>query len=166
MLLIPLPGREHLKDVIMLSQTVEYALRAMVYLAARPGESHKTREIARTTQVPPSYLPKILQSLAKAGLVASQRGLRGGAVLTRDPGEISLLDVVDAVDPIRRIDTCPLSLKSHEKGLCPLHRRLDEVYAATREAFAATALDELLRDESGCEPFLEEFLSGTESATP
>lgn len=142
----------------MLSQTVEYALRAVVFLAARPGSPHKTHEIAKTTQVPASYLPKILQSLSRAGLVSSQRGLRGGAALTRNPDEISLLDVVDAVDPIRRIDICPLSLKSHEKGLCPLHRRLDEVYAATRKSFRDTSLSELLVDEAGCEPFREEFL--------
>ena len=64
----------------MISQTAEYALRAMVFLAMR--ESAATNEqIAQVTKVPPGYLSKILQQLGKAKLVSSQRGLGGGFVL-------------------------------------------------------------------------------------
>jgi acyl-CoA dehydrogenase len=62
---------------MLLSQTVEYALRAAVCLAGR-DEGQTTPEIAETTKVPPSYLSKVLQGLARAGIVEGKRGVGGG----------------------------------------------------------------------------------------
>lgn len=73
----------------MISQTAEYALRAIVYLAMNPDSAFTTQQISATTKVPAAYLSKVLQSLAKAGLVKSQRGLGGGFVLTKSPENIS-----------------------------------------------------------------------------
>lgn len=126
----------------MFSQTVEYALRAMVVLASRPRPPLTTHTIAIDSRVPPDYLIKVLQSLARAGLVASQRGKHGGHLLTRSPREISILEIVNAVDPICRIKTCPLDL--HGENLCPLHRKMDDALAATEAAFRSTNLAELL----------------------
>ena len=69
----------------MISQTAEYALRAIVYLADQGGVARTTSEIAETTQVPAGYLAKVMQSLCRAGLVKSQRGLNGGFKLAHDP---------------------------------------------------------------------------------
>jgi len=55
-----------------------------------------------------------------------------------------MLTVVNAVDPIPRIQTCPLGLKEHGVNLCPLHRRLDDAYSLVERAFASTTLDELI----------------------
>jgi Rrf2 family protein len=128
----------------MISQTAEYALRAIVYLADQQGEPHTTAQIAEAAAIPAGYLAKVMQSLGRARLVHSQRGLRGGFVLTRAATEISLLDVVNAVDPIRRFHECPLGVPTHREGLCPLHRCLDEAGQALEQKLGSTTVAGML----------------------
>jgi len=130
----------------LLSQTSEYALRAVVCLAARPEASLTTQEIAEITKVPVGYLSKVLQALRRAGLVRSQRGLRGGFVLARPPAEVTLLEVVNAVDPWKRIHTCPLGLANHGEKLCTLHHRLDQSLAHTERALAESTVAEMVAE--------------------
>ena len=137
---------------MMISQTAEYALRAVVWLAIEPDKALGTPRIARATKVPQGYLSRVLQSLARAGLVTSNPGRSGGFRLTRSPKDISVLDVVNAVDPIRRIERCPLDIDDHGLNLCPLHRRLDAAIAATESAFRDTSIGELLNDPSTSGP--------------
>ena len=125
----------------MISQTSEYALRAMVYLALNPDSPHKSEEIAETTKVPASYLSKILKLLVDADLIKSRRGLGGGFTIHRPTKEITVLEIVSAVDPIKRIRTCPLDLKSHGKVLCRLHKRLDEAMGQVEKAFEDSILN-------------------------
>jgi Rrf2 family protein len=132
----------------MFSQTVEYALRAMVHLASEDPEGRTTEEIARATRVPQAYLAKVLQSLVQAGLLKSQRGIGGGISLARSPDQLTILEVVNAVDPIRRINVCPLGLAAHGVRLCPLHKRVDHALALVEEAFRSTTLREVLDDPS------------------
>lgn len=131
----------------MISPTAEYALRAIVALAQRPDRAVVTPELAKATQISAPYLSKILQSLGRAELVLSQRGVGGGFRLARAPGEMSVLEVVNAVDPVKRIRTCPLGIESHGTRLCPLHRRLDDVAEQTERAFAETTIAELLSED-------------------
>ena len=107
----------------MFSQKVEYALRAVVHLAYKAPAAQTTEQIAAATRVPQAYLAKVLQGLTHAGVVRSQRGVGGGISLVKTPARLTLLEVVNAVDPIRRIATCPLGLASHGVRLCPLHKR-------------------------------------------
>jgi Rrf2 family protein len=137
----------------MISQTAEYALRAVVKLARETGSTMTTHEIADATRVPPGYLSKVLQALGRARLVVSQRGLHGGFALSRAPSQISVLEVINAVDPIQRIYSCPLGIPAHKKRLCALHRRLDEALESVEEALARSTIDELLSDMSGCHVF-------------
>ena len=139
----------------MISQTAEYALRAMVQIATDPEAKWTVHEVAARTRVPRGYLAKVLQSLSRAGLVDSRRGVGGGFSISGSPAEIRILDVVNAVDPIRRIDRCPLGLETHGENLCPLHRRLDAAIAATESAFSETTLAELLADPRGSRPLCE-----------
>lgn len=139
----------------MISQTTEYALRAMVHLADQADESLTTPQIAAATQVPVGYLAKVLGSLGKAGLVRSQRGLHGGFIIALPASEITVLDVINAVDPIQRITTCPLGLKAHGKRLCPLHKRLDNAMAQVETAFANSTLADLLADPSPSKPLCD-----------
>lgn len=139
----------------MLSQTVEYALRAMVYLADQAPEPRTTDQIATATRVPTAYLSKVLQSLNRAGLVHSQRGLHGGISLTKKPDELTILEVVNGVDPIQRIHTCPLGLKTHGVRLCPLHRRLDNAMETVEKAFADTTLAEVLAEPTTSVPLCD-----------
>lgn len=128
----------------MISHTADYALRAIVFLADNPGEAHTTEEIARATKVPVGYLAKIMQGLVRSRLVSSQRGLHGGFMLQRDPRELTVHDVVQAVDPIPRIDRCPLQLEGHGTDLCPLHRVVDDAMARVEELFRRTTIEALI----------------------
>lgn len=135
----------------MLSQTVEYALRAAVYLAGQP-EARTNRQIARATRVPPAYLSKVLQSLARAGVVHSQRGIHGGFSLAKPADQLTVLDIVNAVEPLQRIRECPLKLESHGANLCPLHRRLDNALAMVEKAFSQSTLAEVLAEPTTSVP--------------
>ena len=139
----------------MLSDTVEYALRAVVLLASEPDQPMTTAVIAERTQVPAAYLAKILQGLTREGVVRSQRGVGGGITLVKSPGELSILEVVNAVEPLQRIRTCPLKLKSHGVKLCPLHRRLDNALAAMEKAFGSTTLAEVIAEPTDSKPLCE-----------
>ncbi|MFM9059329.1 MAG: RrF2 family transcriptional regulator [Planctomycetaceae bacterium] len=136
----------------MLSQTVEYALRAATYLATVPEQSRTVDQIAEVTQVPVAYLSKVLQQLVRKKIVVSRRGMGGGFMLARAPGTLRILEVVQAVEPIQRITTCPLGLAAHGKRLCPLHRRLDDALAEMEKAFAATTLAEILAEPTKSVP--------------
>ncbi|MFQ5731981.1 MAG: RrF2 family transcriptional regulator [Planctomycetaceae bacterium] len=139
----------------MLSQTVEYALRAVCYLAGHSPKACPTSEIARATRVPAAYLSKVLQNLTRTGIVQSQRGVGGGMSLTKSPDDLTILEVVDAVDPIKRIHECPLGLASHGIHLCPLHRRLDNALAMMEDAFRRTTLAEVLAEPTSSVPLCE-----------
>ena len=142
----------------LFSLTIEYAMRAMVALAAGDGRPMTTRQIAVTMKVPQSYLSKVLQSLVRAGLVFSTRGLNGGFVLARRSEELNMMEVLNAVSPYKRIETCPLDLEGHSSELCPLHRRLDHAMAMVQEAFEGTSLAEIMSDENPC-PTLQKQLA-------
>jgi Rrf2 family transcriptional regulator, nitric oxide-sensitive transcriptional repressor len=129
----------------MISKTSEYALRAMVFLAENPASSSPLQAIAATTQVPPGYLSKVMQQLVRAGLLNSQRGLGGGFSLARPASELSVYEIVQAVDPISRILECPLKLPEHGDELCALHRRLDDVMEMVEHSFRLTSVADLLK---------------------
>jgi Rrf2 family protein len=136
----------------VISQTAEYALRAVVWLAENLNRPQTTEQIAQGMEVPAGYLSKVLQTLGRAGLVKSQRGVGGGFVLAKKPGMISTLDVINAVDPIQRIRECPLGRKAHGKRLCPLHYRIDAALALIEESFRTCTLDVLCSDSDSDAP--------------
>jgi Rrf2 family transcriptional regulator, nitric oxide-sensitive transcriptional repressor len=140
----------------MFSQTTEYAVRAVVLLAQLSEKGPVgNKELAEKSDVPPSYLAKLMQNLVHAGIVASKRGVGGGFHLQKRPEEISILDVVNAVDPIKRIVGCPLGLKSHSKILCPMHARLDQAMAEVEAVLGRSTISELLSDSSRPMPMTE-----------
>jgi len=137
----------------MISQTAEYALRAAVCLAGNTGRACTTRTISEATGVSASYLSKILRELRRSGLVRAHRGPHGGFLLTRPPGEITVLDVVHSVDAPPVLDRCPLHLKAHRGRLCPLHSKLAHTYALMEDAFRESTLRDLVENgtpEDGC----------------
>ncbi|QDU00177.1 RrF2 family transcriptional regulator [Gimesia aquarii] len=140
----------------MFSQTVEYALRAIVHLADQSPNPCTTEQIAKATKVPQAYLSKVLQSLRQSQIVHSQRGIGGGISLVKTPDALNLLEVVNAVDPICRIKTCPLGLKGHGANLCPLHRKLDDAMRETETAFSETSLADILSSSTSSYPLCNE----------
>jgi Rrf2 family protein len=136
----------------MLSQTTEYALRAVVWLAANPEKSLTALQIAEATRVPAGYLAKVLQGLSRAGLLHSQRGLGGGFTLARTPSSLSMWEVVQAVDPLRRIRTCPLGFEAHSDQLCGLHQQLDDAIAMIERTFSACKISKLIDPDNPSSP--------------
>ncbi len=132
----------------MISQTIEYALRAMSSLASLKGIASTSEAIATATHIPQAYLSKVMRDLVRADLVRSFRGPHGGFLLAREADAITLLDIVNAVDPIRRASGCPYEDQSHTE-LCPLHRCLDEVVAHMEERLRSTSLGSVLSGTDG-----------------
>ena len=129
----------------MFSQTVEYALRAVVYLAQHEEDGAiGNLKIAEATEVPPSYLSKVLHDLAAADILISRRGVGGGFQLKPTPDELTVLDVVNAVDPMQRITGCPLKLATHCLQLCPMHSRLDEALATMEKTLGESTIREMM----------------------
>ena len=128
----------------MISQTTEYALRAIVFLAQSATSAKTAVAIAEGAGIPVGYLSKIMQGLAKAGLVRSQRGPSGGFTLVDAPRDLSVYAVVHAIDPIERITACPVGDLGHGTNLCPLHRALDNTILAVETAFRKLSIQGLI----------------------
>ncbi|MCB1243581.1 MAG: Rrf2 family transcriptional regulator [Verrucomicrobiales bacterium] len=143
----------------MFTKAVEYALRAVAHLAHESPEARTTEQIAEATKVDSlTYLSKVLQNLRRQGILRSIRGHGGGMTLARQPSELTILEVVNAVEPIQRLKTCPLGLVSHGVRLCPLHRRIDNALALVEEAFGGTTLAEVLAEKTDSPPLCEGLL--------
>ena len=140
----------------MISQTSEYALRAVTFLAARPNTGPASaQEISEAVRVPVGYLQKILRMLARHGILTAQRGTHGGFTLAKVPTAISVLDVMKASESeIQRITRCPLGIKGHTR-LCSLHRLLDDEMARAERTFASTSLADLLDGAGGVRPLCD-----------
>lgn len=127
----------------MLSQTVEYALRAMTYLGSMGGSAVSSRCIASQTHVPPGYLSKVMRDLVVARLVSSSRGPGGGFTLAKDPFSITILDIVNAVEPIETIKECQPGHPLHT-SLNVLRGRIDGALENIENSLRSTTLAELL----------------------
>lgn len=120
----------------------------MVLLSRSTGRPITVQAMADEGLIPPRYLAKLLQGLSKCGLVCAQRGLKGGYVLSRPAEQISLAEIVNSVDPLKRISNCPLGIVGHP-DLCPLHSKLDQTMAAIEKALTETKLSELSHKKDG-----------------
>jgi len=101
--------------MLRLTREAEYGLLAMTYIATRPeGELAYRKEIAEHHNIPREFLAKVLQKLSRQGLIRSYRGIRGGYLLARVAGEISLADIVSAVDGPFALVEC-----TRAEGCCP-----------------------------------------------
>jgi Rrf2 family iron-sulfur cluster assembly transcriptional regulator len=96
----------------------------MMHLAARPaGEVSSLRDVGREQNVPESFLAKIFQSLVHAGLVVSQRGARGGFALARPADQITVAQVVQAIDGPVSLNGCVLWPETCERSRsCTMHQ--------------------------------------------
>jgi Rrf2 family protein len=136
----------------MFSQTSEYALRAITHLAQHHPTPQTRHQIASATKTPVDYLAKIMRTLGRASIVNSGRGVHGGFTLARSPRLISVLDVVNAVDPLKRIHSCPLSLDAHRYNLCSLHRRLDDAVRMIEDALRNSSIADLAGGDDHIRP--------------
>lgn len=126
----------------LISQTSEYALRAMVHLAAS-NQRASVRDISERVDVPTAYLGKVLKHLVRARLITARRGPGGGVALAKPADQISVFDIVDAVDPIEHIRRCPLGHPEPDGALCPLHAHIEAAIRHVESEFRSTMLADL-----------------------
>lgn len=143
----------------MLSQTTEYALRAAACLAYNTDGLVSTSDLATMTKVPMNYLAKVLQLLARNDIVTGRRGVGGGYKLARDPADISILDIINAIDPIERITSCPLGLPNHSGALCPLHHKLDSMIELLIENFSSISMKDMLEEVGSSRPLCDDEMT-------
>ncbi len=107
---------------MQITKQADYAIRAVLYLTKLgPSERAATSRVAAEQQIPPSFLAKIISQLSIAGLLHTSRGARGGVTLARPASEISLLEVVEAIDGPIALNECVNDVDACTFGdECPL----------------------------------------------
>lgn len=131
---------------MILSKACEYGLRAMLYLASTPTGSYvASRTVSDDLGLPYPFFAKVVQTLAQAQLLTSQRGPSGGIALAKDATEISLIEVVTAIDGTSLFSACVLGLPGC--GLdqpCPLHAQWASTRTRIHELFQTATIASLV----------------------
>lgn len=132
---------------MQITRQTEYAVRVMLELSRLPkGEMLSARDISERQQVPEVFLKKTIQILARAGLVHTQRGPRGGVQLAKDPAEITLADILVAVEGPVALNLCLApGYECVNKPDCKVHRVLAKAQKALVSELSAQSLADLAR---------------------
>jgi Rrf2 family protein len=130
----------------MMSQTCEYALRAVSYIAANASDAPvMAKDVAAAMNIPLTYLQKVLRTLVRVNVLTSGRGIHGGFRLKRPPGEICLADVIMPFDDKIHLIACPFgNPRCGQANPCPVHDRWVPVVTAYRAFLATTTLEDLI----------------------
>jgi Rrf2 family protein len=129
-----------------LTRRGDYAVRAAICLARRGGDGRyvKIREVAQAMALPASYTPQVLRLLAEAGLAEARAGRVGGYRLTRPPGEIALMEVVEAAEGGFELERCILrGGPCHWEQACAVHGAWSAAVEAFRDSLRQTTLADL-----------------------
>ncbi len=105
------------------SRSSEYAIRAFVNLSRVPeGKYAMVKQIAQEEEIPTHFLAKILQQLARKGLLRSSKGPTGGFTLRRKPSEVSLMSIVEALDGLGDYEKCASGMaQCNDEMPCGMH---------------------------------------------
>lgn len=141
----------------MFTTSCHYGLQAMLYLAVHGTRDTNVdlRKIAEEQEIPRHFLSKIMQLLVRNGLVASMKGPTGGFRLNRPAEEISLLQIVDAIDGIDVFTQCGIGLKRcNDLKPCPIHNEFRVARARIEELFRTQTLQSLKEDVDNGKSFI------------
>jgi Rrf2 family protein len=132
---------------MQITRAGEYGVLGLMHLARRqPGQRAMIEQVSRQERIPKSFLAKIFQNLAKAGLVRSIRGSGGGFALMKNPSDISVLEIIEAVEGRIVFQRCklPKPVCEHVGGcaLCGLFERAQD---GVKDALTRTSLRDLIR---------------------
>lgn len=132
----------------MFYKETEYALRGLVYVQLKNLDNHRPgiAEIARETGAPAPYIAKIFQRLAKAGMVSSKKGKKGGFHFNPYTPELPLLDVVLTIEGDHVFNGCGLGLhQCNDQSPCPLHFKFVPIRNALHELLSNETIQGLAR---------------------
>lgn len=132
---------------MVITRATEYAIRTVIYLAQQPrNEVVLKKDICRTQGVTPAFLTKILQPLIKSGIVSSQRGVGGGFLLARDPGQITLLDIFQAQEGKLKLNHCLIDSDFCDRDVfCVAHEVWDEAQTAMSSVLIRHSIADIVR---------------------
>lgn len=135
---------------MQLTRASDYAVRVMIHLAGLPPGSRVSREVlAEAGDIPAHFLSKIMQTLARAGLIVSHRGVTGGFSLARPAGELTMLEVVEAVQgPIWLNQCVNPGQPCRRQGWCAAHRLWVEAQDAVIRVLRSATLEDLARESA------------------
>lgn len=130
---------------MQITRQADYALRAIYYLSTiGPGNRASTSQIAKEQHIPPSFLAKIISQLSVAGLLHTSRGARGGVTLARDIDDVTMLDVVEAIDGPIMINECVENGHGCEfKDDCPMQSLWEDIQKDIVSRLGSTTFDKL-----------------------
>ena len=134
--------------MFQVSRRGDYAVRAVLYLAARPlDEVTLVSDISEAQDIPKSYLSKIMQDLTRVGIARSKRGSSGGFMLAREPETITVREVVEAIEGAIKLNFC-LTRKGacHREPKCPTHPLWAYAQEKLLEALETKNFAELVKD--------------------
>jgi Rrf2 family protein len=127
-----------------LSKTTEYAMRVLTTMALRKQELYTAENLYEELKIPRRYLRRLLTDLSKAGLISGSRGRTGGFVFNRDPGQITLKEIIDLVEGPGAMTGCILGFAGcMTGGTCALHHEWVEVRNKMNEVLTKTTLASL-----------------------
>ncbi|HEX9077569.1 MAG TPA: Rrf2 family transcriptional regulator [Anaerolineae bacterium] len=146
-----------------LSRQADYAVRAMVDIASvPPGQRVLTGEIAKRQSIPESFLPRIIAALGKAGLVHAFRGKDGGVVLARPATDISVLDVIEAIEGPICLNRCTYQpTRCDRSSFCRVHPIWRQVQDYLNQMLGGTKLADLAENTPETAARLSENRQGT-----
>lgn len=132
-----------------LTRASDYAIRGVVYMSMQPqGAIVVIPEVAREMDVPVGFLARIFQSLSRAGIVISHRGKKGGYSMARKPEEVSLCDVVEAVEGDIKLNICLDGYNACKRmDYCPVRKELANVQKDLVESLGKTNFADLAAQE-------------------
>ena len=126
----------------------DYAVRVLGYLVKANGSVSRSQSIAAATDIPESFLAKILGQLTRSGIVRSHRGAHGGFTLATDAAELTLLDVVEAMEGPLRLDQCSSPEPCRFRGDCPIEKAWAQAERSLRESLRGHRIVDLARESN------------------
>ncbi|MHB8858121.1 MAG: RrF2 family transcriptional regulator [Thermoleophilia bacterium] len=138
---------------MQLTRQADYAIRALLHLSSQePGNVVQTKEIASSEGIPEKYLPTIMRTLARAGLVRTLRGNQGGVLLARQPDEINLREVIEAIEEPIVLNRCLRDEgECDREASCPVHPVWDRIQQALIDRLESTTFADLASERTTCE---------------
>lgn len=129
---------------MQINKFTDYGLRAIAFMATQPrGKVWVVKQISQATDIPESYLMKVLKSMEKAGLTRSHRGSHGGYSLTRNPQEVTFLDLVQALEGPLSLSVCLLDREEcPRQRKCSIHSVWRNVQEKMKEEMARYSLSD------------------------